>query len=510
MNSLKEYLQQDFKTQREIWQKLLQGELKTDDISGKTAKKTHEFSWPTLSLSAPTHLLKVAESWKKAAQSYISIPANITELIQDDLANGVRLFFFGSTEHWHKIESVFDSFDKKDELVVFLLGQGEEKTSSQFKLVSGKSLISGKLVHDLGGNNIQELGLLALNCIEKLESPENQWVSVQLDSQIFKNIAKVRAAKLLLQKIMQESGVKKDFRVVGLTSFREWTLYERYSNMLRNVASVASGYMAGADAVQSSGYLTLMDIEVPDHGVDEGERSRRMARNTSHILALESMLGVVEDPAFGSFHLEALTEEYAREAWAYMQSLLKLSPEERRRKVEVDSHAVKEKRELLVDTRRHILAGMNEFPDVQEELKLSDLPRKKFYRVSHRFEDLRLKMEKSQQRPEVFIGIFGNYSALNARMNFARNYFELLGLKVREGEAHTDSEKFAQDLKQRQEEIIVICSTDEGYEKLQGLSVEAEEKFVAGKVSLPGFKNIHVGQNAYEVLSKIAQKWGRE
>lgn len=504
MNSLKDYLQQDFKTQYETWEELLKTELKIQDVSPIITKKTHEGPWPTLGLTAPTHLLSVTESWKKASQTYIQAPSH--EMVLEDLEHGVRLFFFAPGTLTAAIISQLESHPKSAEVVVVFLEESQ-LTSMKLKIIT--QVVSGREAHHLGGSNVQELGLLALNLIESLNSASELHIGVYLDSAIFKNIAKIRAAKLITQKILAESAVQRPVLYLGLTSYREWTLYERYSNMLRNSASVASGYLGGADLVQSSGYLSVHHLEIPSYTSEEEERSLRMSRNTSHILALESMLGVVEDPAFGSYHLETLTEEYASQGWEYMQKLLKLSPQERAQVIEADARLVREKRDGLVETRKQIIAGMNEYPDAKEVLGLTELRKKSFYRVAQRFEDLRLSMERATTKPKVYIAIYGSYAALNARINFVRNTFELLGLSVVEGEAFSNSDSFRQHLLKRTEEIVVICSSDDGYGELGELEVKSSEKFVAGKVKVPGLDNIYAGQNVLEVLSRIVSKWGQ-
>jgi hypothetical protein len=498
MESLNQFLEKDFAHSRELWEKLLKAELKTEDISTKVVKKTLEGPLPILSLSAPkTHLLEVRSAWKKSAQTYIKGPFQIDE----DLKNGVRLFFFEKaylkSQDWMEIEKSLSAFSKKDEVKIFLLGPEKLSVKSSCEIIDEEQMVSGREVHDLGGNNIQELALMTLKLIAKMdELPNVIHVGVFLDSQIFKNIAKIRAAKLLAQKVVETSKVKKEINIVGLTSFREWTLYERYSNMLRNVASVASGYMGGADDVQSSGYQSIIELETDIQESEHTDRSHRMARNTAHILALESMLGVVEDAAFGSYHLENLTEELAKSSWELMQ---KSSMDE----LKSMAKAVASDREKRVETRKHIVAGMNDFPDVKEVLNISAI-HKRFYRVSHRFEELRLKMEKASKKPSVYVAIFGDYAALNARINFVKNYFELLGLKVIDpGHGITE-----QELASRKEEIIVLCSSDENYPGLN-VKVNGEGKFIAGKFEMNGFQNLFAGQNVYEVLEKIVNKWGR-
>lgn len=517
MSILSSLSEQEFNTQLEHWEEQLKLELKLPEIGQKNQKKTLEGFWPTLSLQARGQHLPVKESWKKAAQTYVEVSSqNIGTIIQDDLEAGVRNFFFEkdflNEESWQKISQTFNRFEKSSEVEVFLLGPKEFKIEKPFfKVIDENEVAIGRTAHDNGANIIQELGLMAYCLIRKLDRPgDTVYLGVFTDSQFFKNIAKLRAAKLLAYKILEEAKISKSVSLIALNSFREWTLYERYSNMLRNDAAVAASYIAGADHVQSAGYQSLFELEGLGIDPEHSERSSRMARNTSHILALESMLGMVQDAAFGSYHLENLTEHYAEEAWKFMQELLPLSPVQpfvTEKALEVQAERLR-----AVKMRKHVMAGMNDFPDVKEVLNLKTDPTYRFFRLAHDFENLRLQMEKVK-KPSVYVALYGDYAALNGRLNFVKNYFELLALTV--GDPHhsqKDIKAFENELLSRHEEIIVLCAADSDYPELRSISqkLKKPDQFIAGKYEMPGFTNLFAGQNVYDVLEEIVKRWGKK
>jgi hypothetical protein len=309
VSSLNSYFESDFNTQRDQWESALLSELKLTEIGNKASRKLLDGStWPTLSLTSKAQVQLPSTSWKKAANTYGQIHF---DFLNEDVKAGVKnFFFFGeflNEKKWLEIEEILS---KESDIEVFILGGKFE--SKKFKAVS--DIISGKSVHDEGGHAVHELAVMAKNLIENLNQPGDIHLGVYVDSHFFNNIAKIRTAKLLAEKILLESKSQKKYKIVALTSFTGWTLYERYSNMLRNETAVASSFIAGADHIQSSGYNIIHELETENYSQDEHfERSLRMARNTSHVLALESMLGVVEDAAFGSFHLESLTQNLCEE-----------------------------------------------------------------------------------------------------------------------------------------------------------------------------------------------------
>lgn len=505
MSSLTSFFDSDFNTQREQWEKTILAELKINEIGSKAHKKLlNGTSWPTLSLESKSEVqLTANETWKKASTTIANLlEKEIASEMAEDLKGGVRNFFFHAEAlddaKWKEVSLAIKKHHTLSEIEVFILGS-EKYQSSDFKVIS--HLISGKNFHDEGAHSIQELALLAKNLVTALPTLSGDiYLGVYVDSHFFHNIAKIRAAKLLAHKILEEAKLNLKIKVVALTSYVGWTLFERYSNMLRNETAVASSYIGGADHIQSAGYNTVMELETDDLKQSEHtERSRRMARNTSHVLALESMLGIVEDAAYGSFHLENLTDALCADAWKLMQTLLSGAD------ISQDISAVRDKRLEMIKTRKTILSGTNDYPDVREHLHLK-LKEPKVFRTARIFEELRLKMESVKTKPRVYVALYGEYSALNARLNFVKNYFELLGLNVLEpGHSQSDLETFKKDLGARKEEIIVLCSLDDHYPLLADATalVKTNHKFIAGKVELSGFKNLFAGQNVYEVLHNL-------
>lgn len=502
MATLDPFLQSEFNTQREQWEKALLSELKITEVGNKTSRKLLSgITFPTLSLEARSEIsLQGDVEWKKASVTYTKLPEDLKSALSDDLQSGVKNFFFHkdslNSDSWKIVLSVLESYEHARDLEVFI--PGGNFTSSKVKVVT--KIISGPESHNKGGHAVQELGELAFNVTKNL-SDEVLYLGVYVDSMFFQNIAKIRAARLMAMKILEEENLIKKIRIVALTSFQGWSLYERYSNILRNETAVASALIGGADHVQSSGYNSIIELEAENYEEDEhAERSRRMARNTSHVLALESLLGIVSDASYGSFHLENLTQGFCEEGWKTMQRLLKGED------LTSEIQKVSAEKELRIMTRKSVMSGINDYPDMKETLNLK-LKSPQVFRQARKFEELRLQME-SVKKPEVYIALYGDYAALNARHNFVKNYFELLGLKVSDaGKSVTNKEEFKTNLSSRKEEIVAFCALDDQYPDIQEFKPSAKLQYVAGKYEIPGMKNLFAGQNIYEVLQNLVQEF---
>ena len=64
------------------------------------------------------------------------------------------------------------------------------------------------------------------------------------------------------------------------------------------------------------------------------------------------------------------------------------------------------------------------------------------------------------------------------------------------------------EVSSRNEKILVLVSSDDHYTTLGDLSTSASEKYLAGKTEVSGFTNLFAGQNVFDVLSGIVNRWG--
>jgi hypothetical protein len=504
LKAFSDLFSEEYNTHREQWVNALKSELKLEDVSSKIARKHLDLGpWPILSLeSAHSHHFESRTPWKKASQTYSFLETKtLVERLKADLAGGTRAFFFYkdflNVSDLDLISKTLYESDSASEIEVYLLGNKTLTSTNSFKCIDENQVISAREIHEQGGHNVHELAVLTLEYIKKLETNPTH-ACVFLDSHFFKNIAKVRALKLLLQKVAKESNHTNVPKIITLNSYREWTLFERYSNILRNNVQVASGLIAGADAIQSSGYQIVFDLETDVRDHEHDERSQRMARNTSHILGLESMLGLVDDAAFGSYHLEELTHKYAEGAWKLMQLLLSFTENEKNDFLNKEIQKVQSERLSRLKVRKDVLAGINDYPDQSEKLNIT-LKGSHSFRVARVFEELRLKVEKLAVKPKVEILIHGELAALNNRVNFIKNYFELIGLEVVDP-VHGHEKSL--------NSIIVLCAQDEDYPELSKKHEKeaAFAKFVASKVEVTGYESIFSGQDVYQVLEGLTLK----
>jgi methylmalonyl-CoA mutase len=97
------------------------------------------------------------------------------------------------------------------------------------------------------------------------------------------------------------------------TATTHQTAFDLHTNLLRATSSGFGAIVGGADQVQLRPYNCV--VAWADA---EGER---LALNQHFMLAYESHLDQVSDPAAGSYFIEQKTAEFVESAWQYLQDI---------------------------------------------------------------------------------------------------------------------------------------------------------------------------------------------
>ncbi len=186
------------------------------------------------------------------------------------------------------------------------------------------------------------------------------------DTDFFTTVAKLRAARTTLSGVLEASGAHPGSAppsIVARTLDRSLSRVDPWVNLLRVTAGAFAAALGGADAVVTSAFDSQLG--------QPSDLGRRMARNTQLLLAEESNVGRVIDPAGGSWYVESLTDSIARRAWELFGELESaggmaavLGDSSLARRIEV----VRDERFSAVADRSAPLTGVSEFPNLGEDL----------------------------------------------------------------------------------------------------------------------------------------------
>ena len=406
--------------------------------------------------------------------------------------------------------------------------------------------VNSNILHNAGSNIVQELGfgLAAANeMVARLTDmgckahrvAKNIVLSVGVGSTYFMEIAKIRAARLLWSKIIEQYKPECDCAyklfINATTSRWNQSVYDPYVNMLRSTTEAMSSAVAGADSI------SVLPFDNAYREADEF--GYRIARNQQLLLKEESYLEKIVDPAAGSYYIENLTNNIAQGAWEHF-----LKVEEaggfckalRAGIVQDEVETTARKRDLDIATRKTTILGTNQYPNLLEKMgdkiektgttgccgcsgnpeATGEIRTLKPYRGAEAFEQLRLQTEHAAHRPKVFLLTYGNLTMRKARAGFATNFFGVAGYEIIDNPGFVTPEEGAKAALNSGAEVVVLCSSDDEYAEL----TEPVCKMLKGKVKslvLAGFPKemvetykgygidefIHVKTNALESLTQF-------
>lgn len=351
--------------------------------------------------------------------------------------------------------------------------------------------VHGSLLHNAGSNIVQELGfslaaanemvarLTDLDC--KLEHVATSIVlNVGIGSTYFMEMAKIRAARLLWSKIVEQYKPECDcaykLYVHATTSAWNQSVYDPYVNMLRSTTEAMSAAIAGADSISVLPFDNAYK-EADDFGY-------RIARNQQLLLKEESYMDKIADPAAGSYYIENLTDQIARGAWEHFLKVEELGgfcKAIRQGYVQDEVEKTARQRDLDIATRKTTILGTNQYPNLLEKMgdkiqheghccchceQGSEVRTLKPYRGAEPIEALRLATEKSGKRPKVFLLTYGNLAMRKARAGFATNFFGVAGYEIIDNPGFATPEEGAKAALESKADIVVLCSSDDEYAAL--------------------------------------------
>jgi methylmalonyl-CoA mutase len=359
-----------------------------------------------------------------------------------------------------------------------------------------------------------------------------QW-NLGIGPDYFMEIAKIRAARFLFSALISGFGKEKDVPVYIHSITTNWnkTLYDPNVNMLRLTTEAMSAVLGGCNSLLVRPFDSSYNVP--------GDFSERMARNVQIILKEESYFNKVVDPSAGSYYIESLTNALIDSAWALFLSL-----DEKGGFVtsfasgfigeEVKKTA--DKRAEMIASRREVLLGTNQYPNVNESVngciaeeiafsEFGDAQKRiaepiPMERAAAGFEKLRLSTEKHiGPRPKVFLLTYGNLGMRIARSQFSGNFFACAGYDVIDNPGFKSAEEGVEAAFNAKADIIVICSSDDEYAEIApavaALTGTKAIVVVAGapanmeELKQKGIAEfIHIRSNVLETLKEFHKKLG--
>lgn len=182
----------------------------------------------------------------------------------------------------------------------------------------------------------------------------------------FKEIAKMRAARMLWAKIVSQFNPKnpKSLALRTHSQTSGWSLTEQ--DPFNNVARTTIEAMAAAFGGTQSLHTNALDeaIALPT------DFSARIARNTQIYLQEETHITKTVDPWAGSYYVEGMTEEIAHRAWELLQEVEELGGMTKAIEKGIPKMRIEEAaaiKQAKIDSNQDVIVGVNKYALDQED-----------------------------------------------------------------------------------------------------------------------------------------------
>ncbi|WP_028725640.1 methylmalonyl-CoA mutase [Paracoccus zeaxanthinifaciens] len=251
-----------------------------------------------------------------------------------------------------------------------------EFTSSEMPRFNSIS-ISGYHMQEAGANLVQELAYTLADGREYVRAAIAAGMDVDafagrlsfffaIGMNFFMEIAKLRAARLLWHRIMDEFGAKKPgskmLRTHCQTSGVSLQEQDPYNNVVRTAYEAMSAALGGTQSLHTNALDEAIALPT--------DFSARIARNTQLILQEETGITNVVDPLAGSYYIESLTAELAEKAWALIEEVEEMGGMTKAvasgmPKLRIEETAAR--RQALIDRGEDVIVGVNKYRKDKED-----------------------------------------------------------------------------------------------------------------------------------------------
>ena len=244
--------------------------------------------------------------------------------------------------------------------------------------------ISGYHMQEAGANLVQELAYTLADGREYVRAAIARGMDVDkfagrlsfffaIGMNFFMEAAKLRAARLLWHRIMDDLGAKdprsKMLRTHCQTSGVSLQEQDPYNNVIRTAYEAMSAVLGGTQSLHTNALDEAIALPT--------DFSARIARNTQLILQEETGVTNVVDPLAGSYYVEKLTADLADAAWKLIEEVDEMGGMTKAvasgmPKLRIEETAAR--RQADIDRGDQVIVGVNKYRlEKEDEIDILDV-----------------------------------------------------------------------------------------------------------------------------------------
>ncbi|MGB0735323.1 MAG: methylmalonyl-CoA mutase, partial [Paracoccaceae bacterium] len=258
-----------------------------------------------------------------------------------------------------------------------------EYTSNEMPKFNSIS-ISGYHMQEAGANLVQELAYTLADGKEYVKTAMARGMDIDkfagrlsfffaIGMNFFLEAAKLRAARLLWHRIMDDLGAKdprsKMLRTHCQTSGVSLQEQDPYNNVIRTAYEAMSAVLGGTQSLHTNALDEAIALPT--------DFSARIARNTQLILQEETGVTNVVDPLAGSYYVEKLTADLADAAWKLIEEVDEMGGMTKAvasgmPKLRIEETAAR--RQADIDRGDQVIVGVNKYRlEKEDEIDILDV-----------------------------------------------------------------------------------------------------------------------------------------
>ena len=244
--------------------------------------------------------------------------------------------------------------------------------------------ISGYHMQEAGADLVQELAFTLADGREYVRTALAKGLDVDafaprlsfffaIGMNFFAEAAKLRAARLLWARIMDEFAPKTDksrmLRTHCQTSGVSLQEQDPLNNVVRTAFEAMSAILGGTQSLHTNSFDEA--IALPS------DQAARIARNTQLILQHETRVTDVVDPLAGSYYVESLTDQLVTKAWDLMEEIEAAGGMTKAVVAGLPKQRIEEsaaKRQAAIEKGDQVIVGVNKFQsDANEAVDVREI-----------------------------------------------------------------------------------------------------------------------------------------
>ncbi|MCH2546122.1 MAG: methylmalonyl-CoA mutase [Alphaproteobacteria bacterium] len=231
--------------------------------------------------------------------------------------------------------------------------------------------ISGYHMHEAGATAVEELAFTIADGEEYVKAAMEKGLDIDsfaprlsfffgIGMHFFMEVAKLRAARVLWARIMQNLGAQNSkslmLRTHCQTSGVSLQAQDPYNNVIRTTVEAMAAVLGGTQSLHTNALDEAIALPT--------DFSARIARNTQLILEHETGITPVVDPLGGSYYIESLTHSLVEHAWAEIENIRAMGGMTHaiekgvpKRKIEASAA----RKQARIDGGEEVIVGVNRF-----------------------------------------------------------------------------------------------------------------------------------------------------